>query len=857
MPPVSSISTTPQTAHTNYRIPEGDDAETDYLAFRDRWFSYYNVYRNRHLQRIARSLNYYIGRQWLEIDTSILSDGVRGYALKAVTSKGEYEMPRPVTNYVGLGVDAEMAVLSRREFVPAVIPNSSDPRVISAAREAKRVLLSRLQQLDWPSIRDEASFQDIVCGTAILKSWWDETFVEMVRVPSPEAVSCPSCRAKLSSIEVPLTMTQANPNMLGLESATEGSEPDMMKLSRCPACGELGLEESPLTTTDLDANDVLGRPLGLELPKGNTNIEVVSPFDYFPENGGVDISSHPRLHGQATPRSVDWIEERYPSLKDKIDLEAPNVLMQLHPLLGEWDIVGRYNMSLDSGIYDHHTRVFEIHSEKTLRHPEGRSLIIIGNEVIVNDSLYKTIDTKQFGKISVPRTKYAIIRFKRRHREFWGQSLVDDLISPQNRVNGIDSQIIEARDRMGVPNLMASEAMDLSGPEYFDEYGGGKIMRYTTDPLDPGGRPQVFGGITMPEGAVQERAACVGDIRTLAGPTESEAGENPAGVSTVGALQLLGENAERKRTPRERPITAAFEEIWSHQLDLIWALRADEDEYEFEDEDGSWQRKQFNRSLILGQTRVKLEKQAYVDKGLLLREGAREGQSDGLYRLDSQAAIKKLLEHRGLPTDVNEDSNKQVDLAERRWVDFVEDGRVPVIDYDLDDPTIHFQVLGKNLLSDKSRNLMDKLGWDQLLRGISGWEVNLEKALALHQQALDFYGGYIPQEQADEIYAKQILMLQQQAAAPPQLDPATGAPLPPPEPPPPPKFLPPCLEDQIMVIWQGLLQSRGMIPNGDQGKLLQFMAVVRAYKMISEKKQQEAAAGMQQQAAPQGGSQGA
>ena len=41
---------------------------------------------------------------------------------------------------------------------------------------------------------------------------------------------------------------------------------------------------------------------------------------------------------------------------------------------------------------------------------------------------------------------------------------------------------------------------------------------------------------------------------------------------------------------------------------------------------------------------------------------------------------KKVLESRGLPSDLNEDSSLQVDRSEQQWVDFLDEGVVPVRD---------------------------------------------------------------------------------------------------------------------------------------------------------------------------------
>lgn len=857
-----------------FRIPDFGVEPSKLLDLRDNWFNYYAAYRNRHMQRMALALNYYIGRQWIELDSAVVPDGVRGYAFKPIRRSVYTQIPKPVTNRIGISVDSELAALSKRELVPNVIATSTDPKTMAGAKESKRVLNYSLDQQNWEAVRDEFIFLTIATGTGCLKSWWDESYRELTRIATPGAVRCPSCQRAYASTSMPQQMLAGS----GFHSETwqpNQDNPDEIQAQFCPECEQRSpLQPTQLRPEELALKDPYQRPLGDLLPKGRPKLEVVSPFELFPENGGIDVTPRScRIWGQSTVRSMDWIEEHYPHLIDKIQPEDPAILMRLHPMLVEWNLLGRYHTALDSGIYDNHARVFEIHCDENLRFPDGRSIVMIQDQ-IDDGPLYKTVDAPDpsLPQVRVKMTEYCAAIFKARHREFWGQSLVDDQVSPQNRINAIDSQTTDARERMGTPNLLVTEAMELGGPEYFEEYGGGKIMHYTKDPLDPQAKPEVFGGVTMPVGAIQERDRCVADMTQIAGPQSYEIGEAPKNITTTSGLQMLGEAAERKRAPRERPLEQAFERAWSHQLELLWALRVDEDDYEYEDDDGAWQKKQFNRTLLCGQTKVKVEKQAYVDKSLIIREGVREAMADGLYRTDSQYAIKKILEMRGLPTDVNEDLNRQVELAERQWVDFVDDGVMPGIDPALDDPVIHFNVLGIRLMSDKGQNLQKKLQWPTMLKMIGGWEDGLAKVQQLNQQVLEFYGGYQPQQQANEFYAKamqnwaeQMKAYQgmQQTAAMGQDVQGQMAMTPPPQEPPKPVFLPPAIEDQIMLVWKQLLNGRMQdlqfqryterISQVDKVLLdsfMEFMAVVHGYKVLAEQKQQAAMMGVPQQAAP-------
>lgn len=866
----------------NSRVPDLDATEQEILGFRDRHFNYKATYRCLHMERMALAIYYHLGRQWIERDEELLVDGVRGYVFKDAEADGEAEFPKPVTNYIAPSVEVELASLGKRELTPNILTSSRDPRLEAAAKAGKAILEHRLKKLDWASQRELVTYLTVVTGTGCLKSYWDETYTELTTIASPEAQQCIGCGYVLSS---PTTETSLLPQPpLDQPVVPENpDEPETVELSSCPHCGGQLQPYAPTEEEASEGTDFLGRRLGMEVPKGNTQIEVVSPFDLFPENAGVGVSpSRMKMWAQATVRDLDWIAERYPDRISEIAPEDPRELMSIHPILGEWHFIGRYNAGLDSGIYENHCRVYEIHCEKTYRFPQGRSIVIAGDVILENGPLYRSVTVEGQGVLEVPRVKYSAARFKERHGEFWGQSLVDDLISPQNRVNGLDAQVIEARERMGSPNLLVSEAMELTGPEWNKVYGAGKIMKYNTDPLNPTGKPEQFGSILMPAGVYDERDRIVQDMKQVAGPQDVEIGEAPRNISTTSGLQLLGESAERRRAPRERALIAMYESIWEHQLQLLWTLRSETDEYEEEIEDGSWETKQFDRSAIQGQTKIEIEKQAFVNKSLQQSEGTREALADGLYLLTSAAARKRILELRNLPTDVNEDESRQVEIAKQQWVDFVDEGVIPVVDKSLDNFQIRFEVLGTFLLTDEGKRIEREAMWPQILKLIAGWEDELGMLVMQDAAAFQFYGTRnMPPEQANEAYAQAMVVHQQQAevvekanasAQEVQKEGIAAQPIAPPMAPPPPIFIPQSKEDQIYMLWKQMIEQSGQggllvsqpVPGAEVmldpaamqpepsavDSFLRFRAVVDAYRMLAQEQQMQAMAGMPAPGAP-------
>lgn len=860
------------------RVPDLDADDSTLIDFKNKYFSKYNICRLAEMQRMSLALHYLYGRQWIELDQTLVQSG-SGYAFKSIDGV-DPQMPKPVINICLPAVKVENSSLSKRQIIPNILPTAKDPRVETAAKEAKDILLHTLKKNLWPEKRDDHTTNTVATGIGIMRSFWDEPHTETTPTASPFAAKCPNegCGTMVSNTQVPTDLLmQTAPNA----PATEIEGLGLSELEGCPTCEE----PTPLQPFELDEEgakgaDFFGRPMGEEVAKGHPALEVVSPFDFYPFNHGVDQSpSDLRVVGQATVRDLDWVYDRYPEEAEDLRPEDPQELLSRHPTMGYGGIFNSYSSSVDSGIYDSHVTIYDIVAEKSYRFPQGRLIRIAGQgpeggKVLFSGPLYREV-----AGVEVATVKYAVAVHTPQHRLIWGRSVVDDLVSIQNQVNGIKSQIISARETLGSPNILATENMDLSEPSWFDAYSG-KIMRYSIDPLNPLAKPEVFGGVLFPGGGELELDKLLELAKYIAGPQDIEQGEAPRNISTTSGLQLLGEAAERRRAATERALTFCYEKIWSHQLELLWVLRTESDTYEVEGEDGSWEEKQFSRTNILGQTKVTIEKQAEIDRSLYQREAAREAQADMLYIVDNAITRKRLLELRGLPTDVNQDLNYQVDLAKRQWIDYVDDGKIPTIDPSIDDFRIRFQALATMLLSDEGQRLQEEMGWPKTLKQIAGWEQELAKAEMMDDQVRGMYSAIAPPEENNKLYAQAMVsysaqqegmeaqgqqMASQGVVGPPP------APLPPP---PPPIFLPADKADRVYGVWKQMInvalmkvqqgppgappqgvpemgttvpnvgmdpgQGPGLAPLQDPGApqdaFLKFRSVVEAYKLLAEKK---------------------
>lgn len=832
------------TSKTTLKLPPPTASPEDLEAFRQRWFHYENVVRNRRLERAALNLQYYLGNQWIYLDTEVIGTTGNGYSFRSIQPRVE-EFPKPVTNFCVSAVETELAANARRKLTPQVIPTSPDPSIKTAAKEAQKILEYNLDQMDWPGVRNTFDLHALLFPNAILWEYWEEDFLEPVKTSNPEAMVCPSCGTKFASKRIsPDILTSKDIKHQNMMSKMEDS--DEMEMGCCPCCedeqelqpyGEMGKEEA-------DEEDYFGRPMGLKAPKGRPLIEVPTVFDYFPENSGIGISPRNiRVHGFAMVRSLEWIEEHYPEAGD-VDPEDPYELSRWHPTINSWDIMGNSTLGV-AGVNDHHARVYTLIADKSMQYPDGQVWIWVKEKFIKSFPLYREVNGKK-----APVHSVQVTRWKEIPGELWGKTLIDDIISPQNRINSIDSQFIEARERMGAPNLLSPGPIYMDYPEWGAEYGIGRLLRFEPNPLAPGVAPIPFGGTLFPIEAYQERQQCVKDIQDIAGPKGIEAGDPPKNISTTGGLQLVGEQADRRRAPREQERLQAFTKIWESILTQLSVFRTelDEDYYEVLNEDGTWSRQQFDSNTIQGQIKVKIDAQSEVGKSLYQREAVREAQADGLLRLDSQVAIKRMLELRGLPTDINQDLNYQVDRANQQWVEFRDNGVVPTMDLTVDDPAIRYQVLAEKLLSEEGTELSLAANWPAHVPLLSGWEEELQKLDMMDQQVRGFYQTTNPESaaqlylKATENYNREKTAFEQQSAANYMNAQTTGQVMPdpaPPQLPPPPIFAPKYMPDRILLVWSQMLQNVEQPPDQNEitPEFLKFMSVVNAYKTLAQQMQ--------------------
>lgn len=875
-------ATSPASGLHHAVFPPHGASEADLLAFRDRVINPWSQYRNRRMQEIALWMSFYLGQQWVDIDPHAAFDGVRGALLSDSDLDMPDDMPRPVTNEIDLGIEQSVIALVQRKWTIAVDPtSSSDPAIKAAAQMATDIAQHRLDVLHWPEKRVQHAFHFALGGTGLIYSGVDRSYTKLRVVGAPGAMWCSSCSTKLYSADVPAAMMRngidGKPVAFGetakpvpvaeqydIDIMDQAQDLDLQRLNYCPTCSDKAVPLQPYHPTQAEAEgeeDVFGRSLGIAEPSDESCLEIDWPQEFYPQDSGYKKTpDNLRRWGRRKIRDIGWIEERAPHLMDKLNPDTVTELLYGDPIVGTGDMLGRWSGALDSGILDYHKNVDEVVELPSIRYPLGRYMVALKDEMIEEGDLMipAVVESDDISEDTyVPRVSMGIGRCKLRPNEIWGSSIAAPAISPQKRLNGIDSQILDWRLGMGNAEVWMPEDMWVMNPQHIDRsQGGRKIHFYRPSPSMPEvTKPEVVGGLLMPDGVYQERDRVQGDIKRRLGPQDATIGEAPKNVGTTSGVQFLVDRDLATQSLREDELIRSTESAFSHLMRMEWLLKVDESTYKVKAADKSWSYKQYTGAAIKAQHNIKITRGSSIPHTTQQREAAREAIADKILPIETLSPVvrRELLELYGLDPGLAPDEFYQVDHAQRLWVDFRDKGIVRTQDT-LDEPAIHYLVLRGHLRTEEGERLAESIGWDEINRTVAGWQDELRRMQELDAMAVEFYGGRLSPEEGQIAYGraliahdKQQAMFQKQSQTQTQMDPAAKAtlgvlPAEPPQPPPPPVFLPPLLQDQVLLVWQKLLGQQGaQLPpptigaqfetGPDAGTFIRFRALVEAYRL--------------------------
>jgi hypothetical protein len=862
---------------TDEEVREWMQTRLNVLSPRRRW----------HTQRAALNLWAYLGRQWVR-PRSQLRAGEGVYHFDEVYRQSSAAFPRPVTNLIGPAVDNEIARLTRKDYVADTSLPKRDPEWQAAANLGRDIVRWELTKQLWTDKREDAAFNLCVDGITGVRTWWDENQMDLFRAASPNARQCPACQRKFASNVIPrgyssiamptpegpqpmqhketLSEWRAEPGQEAYAGAPEGVA--QLVMANCPFCADRRELErfDPSEDEANDLADAFGNPLGIDVARGDANLDVCNVHEYFPENGGIGVEpNQERMHQQITVRPLDWIATRIPDLADSLTPEPAEQLIRLNPLYSDRAFAADRTGLFGIDSYRNHARFHEVvfQAHEGIPGLERGAWFMMVNDKIHRRELCVEVETER-GKMLIPRVTYNFARFKRVPRNWHGWTFVDDLLPVNRRLNQIDAQITDLRER-GVPHIWKPKGIevtqrdDLGGSMRTFEYDGAGLGWTPKEGLFPG--QPLTGNVYF-----QERRDILEDAKRVGFPYDIEMGGSEGSVKTTSGLMLMSEEAAQKRGPRERALAKMYEGSFKTILNLNYAFRKEEAAYEVRTEIGQLEESFFEGDMLRPGLNVQLKAAAGYQQTLYDKEATTEALQLGLYPINSEADRITALENMKLPTNINEQATKQMKLAEGAWSAFKRERIVPIPDHTIDDPILWYQVLRKSWFSEECQQMQAQAGWDSILPATFGWQEKMESMLDVEEQFAPY--KYAAKDQYGDIYAEGTRRHAEATAAIQQAN-LTGAavqaqpqPLPPPFPEPPPEnfvFLPDAPEQRVYAVWLRLLPDvvegftiadeavkiEGDNPASEQLQLLEalmkYRAVIEGYRLQAAKQMMAAA----------------
>lgn len=412
-----------------------------------------------------------------------------------------------------------------------------------------------------------------------------------------------------------------------------------------------------------DPEFAVGQTPDGEEVKGQVQVEAITPFHFFvPDVQEEEMENQPWvIHSVA--KSPDWIKSHYDKEKAgkiKADTAAgPDVLEQkFFSALGIQTPLKNY------------TSIQECWIKPCKDYPEGLMVTWAG-DIIIQVKEGWPYRHKQY-----PFTKFDHIPTGR----FYSESVVEDLIPLQKEYNRTRSQIIEAKNRMSKPQLLAPRGS--VNPKMITSEPG-LIIQYT-----PGfDKPTPLQLQNLPSYVIEEQDRIQRDMDDISSQHEVTKGRTPPGVTAATAISYLQEEDDSKLAATVSSLEEGVERIGRHVLNHVQQYWGDERLIKVMGEDGVYEAYLFTGADLKDNTDLRIEagsatprsraaKQAFItelgkmgwippDRALRYLDMAETGKLYEEMQVDSRHAQRENLRlAEGTPIPVNDWDNHEIHIME-------------------------------------------------------------------------------------------------------------------------------------------------------------------------------------------------
>lgn len=278
--------------------------------------------------------------------------------------------------------------------------------------------------------------------------------------------------------------------------------------------------------------------------KGDFCIEAVTPFHiYVPDLMAEELEHQPYVI-HASTKSLDWANAAFPQFKNKWDTTASsNDILDAAFLntIGAPSVPSNQVLVLETWIKPGNGTF-----------PNGGLVTIVGGRVV------QVVEKFPYDHGQYPFMKLDNIPTGK----FYTSSNIEDLVPLQREYNRTRSQIIEAKNLMAKPKLMAARG-SIDAKQVNSEPG--QVIYY-----QPGYPvPTQMDLQPLPQYVLQEVQQLQQDMDDMSGQHEISRGQNPSQVTAATALTFLKEQDDTKLSGTIESLELALEKLGYQTLSIV------------------------------------------------------------------------------------------------------------------------------------------------------------------------------------------------------------------------------------------------------------------------------------------------
>lgn len=315
---------------------------------------------------------------------------------------------------------------------------------------------------------------------------------------------------------------------------------------------------------------------------GDIVVDPVTPFHiYVPDLLEEDIEKQPYVIHQSM-KSLEWVEQTYgkniktPTTKSTNDILEDSFL----------NMVGLKTASSKDQVL-----MLEVWIKPGNRmFPQGGLVTVVGESVV------QVVQGFPYSHGEYPFSKLEAIPAGK----FYGESVITDIIPIQREYNRTRSQIIEAKNLMSKPKLLAARG-SINPNQITTEPG--QVVLYT-----PGfEKPTPLPAAPLPSHVLNEVQQLQQDMDDVSGQHEISRGQNPSQVTAATALSYLQEQDDTKLSDTISSLEEGVEKLGRHILSHVSQFWTTERTVQIVGADGSFDAQVYKGSAIGGNLNVRVE----------------------------------------------------------------------------------------------------------------------------------------------------------------------------------------------------------------------------------------------------------